>query len=209
MALNSAQFTQLLIAVGVSPSVAKDAAEPLRAAMALYNISTPEEVAGFLGQVMVESGNLTHREEGMYYTTMGALKRAYGSRMEGRTDLLRNPKALAIVAYGGRLGNSRGPSTDGWDYRGSGLIQTTGRTNFTALEKATGLKVVSSPDLLRKDWSAAAVSACYFFTSAGCMAPARLKNWDVVTRKVNGPAMLEKEKRASISNKVLREYAKL
>ncbi len=209
MALNSAQFTQLLIAIGVSPSVAKDAAEPLRAAMALYNIDAPEVVAGFLGQVMVESVNLTHREESMYYTTAAALKRAYGSRMDGRTELLRNPKGLAIAAYGGRLGNAKAPSTDGWDFRGSGLIQTTGRTNFANLEKGTGLKVLTNPDLLRKDWSAASISACFFFTTAGCVAPSCLKNWDAVTKKVNGPVMLEKEKRASISNKVLREYAKL
>lgn len=209
MALNQAQFTQLLIAMGVSPVIAKQAGEPMRAAFAFYEIFSAEEVAGALGQILVESMNLTHLEENLYYTTIGALKRAYGSRAEGRTDVLRNPKALAIFAYGGRLGNAKAPSTDGWDYRGSGLIQTTGKTNYQLLEKSTQMKVINNPSLLRTDWSVASQAACFFLTSNGCMKLARDKNWDGITRKVNGPAMLEKEKRAALSNKVLREYSKL
>lgn len=209
MAMEDPKFIQLLTTIGVSPLIAKVASNPLRAAMAMHDIISDNRIAGFLGQLMTESVKLTHLEENLNYTTLAALKRSYGKRMEGRTDLLRNPKGLAIVAYGGRLGNAKAPSTDGWDYRGSGLIQTTGRTNFTLLEKGTGLKVVANPTLLRTDWSAASISACYFFASNGCLQASDSKNWDAVTKKVNGPVMLEKEHRAAMSNRVLRELAKL
>ena len=39
---------------------------------------------------------------------------------------------------------------DGWNFRGSSVIQVTGRGNFTFMENLTGLPLVSNPDLLRR-----------------------------------------------------------
>src|SRR5438270_217410 len=59
----------------------------------------------------------------------------------------KNPRALANKVYNGRMGNAAG-SDDGWNFRGRGASQTTGREGYERLAKATGLDVVNNPDLV-------------------------------------------------------------
>lgn len=109
------------------------------------------EVDDFLGQVLHESGMLERMEEGLFYTTPERICAVWPSRFPKPKDAapyVRNPTGLANKVYGGRMGNTS--PGDGWKYRGSGPIQVTGRDNFAALEKATGLPLVSNPDLLRR-----------------------------------------------------------
>ena len=51
------------------------------------------------------------------------------------------------MVYGGRMGNAAPPSDDGWNYRGRGLSQLTGKANYQALTDKFGLNVVDDPDL--------------------------------------------------------------
>ena len=111
-------------------------AGPLAAAMAEYDISTPNRVAAFLGNIIVESDHLnTFREY------------ASGAEYEGRTD----------------LGNTQ--PGDGVRYKGRGVIQITGRSNYAAC--GTGLKVdlVNHPALLESNVSLAMRSGGWFWTS--------------------------------------------
>jgi putative chitinase len=64
-----------------------------------------------------------------------------------------NPKIIACIAYGGRMKNAPPPSTDGYDFRGRGLSQVTGREGYEALQKelsARGLdiNIMENPDLI-------------------------------------------------------------
>lgn len=59
-----------------------------------------------------------------------------------------NPKMVADHAYGGRMGNAPPPSDDGWNFRGQGFSQLTGKSNYIALAKRTGLDVINHPELL-------------------------------------------------------------
>jgi hypothetical protein len=68
-----------------------------------------------------------------------------------------NPRALANKVYNGRMGNAVG-SDDGWNFRGRGGSQTTGREGYERVRKATGIDVVKHPDYL--------IDPRYFLTCA-------------------------------------------
>jgi len=56
------------------------------------------------------------------------------------------PKALFDKTYGGRLGNIPG-TDDGYNFRGRGLIQITGRNWYVQIGKKTLLDLADNPDL--------------------------------------------------------------
>ena len=57
-----------------------------------------------------------------------------------------NPEKLANYVYAKTDGNSE--EGDGWKYRGRGFLQHTGKNQYKAIAKYTGVDVVSNPDLL-------------------------------------------------------------
>ena len=58
-----------------------------------------------------------------------------------------NPRKLADKVYNGRMGNRPG-SDDGYDFRGRGAPQTTGREGYAKLAEKTGLDLLNNPDLI-------------------------------------------------------------
>jgi hypothetical protein len=71
-----------------------------------------------------------------------------------------NPEKLANFVYAGINGNTE--PGDGWRYRGSGLIQLTGRGNFVAVGKLVGLDLVGDPELARHADSALEIALGYW-----------------------------------------------
>lgn len=97
----------------------------------------------FAGTVYAETGGFRYLRENLYYTTLRALRNAWPSRFRHMPDgqaraFLRNPRALANKVYNGRMGNRPG-SSDGYDYRGGGYIQTTGRSAVEEYCKQLGI----------------------------------------------------------------------
>ena len=62
--------------------------------------------------------------------------------------LQHQPRAIADRAYGGRMGNAKPPSDDGWNFRGQGLSQVTGRNGYAALSQRIGLDLLTHPELI-------------------------------------------------------------
>jgi putative chitinase len=62
-------------------------------------------------------------------------------------ELQHQPRLVADRAYDGRMGNRPG-TDDGWNFRGQGLSQVTGRDGYVALAKRTGLDVLGHPEML-------------------------------------------------------------
>jgi putative chitinase len=125
-------------------------AEQLRSQLAVYDMLSPLRIAHFLAQAGAETGGFIALAENLHYTTADALRRAFGNRFAnyGRdpNDYLRNAEKLANFVYANRLGNGDEASGDGFRYRGRGLIQLTGRTNYSECARLTGEPIVDDPD---------------------------------------------------------------
>jgi putative chitinase len=88
-----------------------------------------DHVAYVLGTAFGEA-KLTPTRENMNYSA-ARIRQVWPSRPEA-VQFAGKPKALANSVYGGRLGNRPG-TDDGWDYRGGGVDQLTGRANYAKI----------------------------------------------------------------------------
>ncbi len=99
-------------------------------------LDSVERWSHFIGQCAAETDGFTILRESLDYRTVRAVRAAWPKRSRPYSDawieanLLRKPVALGDWAYGGREGNRKGTS-DGFDFRGGGWLQTTHR-NATA-----------------------------------------------------------------------------
>jgi putative chitinase len=134
--------------------------EPIEAAMAEFEINTPERQAAFLAQIGHESG-------GFHWATELWGPTPAQQRYEGRAD----------------LGNTE--PGDGFKFRGRGLIQTTGRDNFKRTGEALGVDLLADPELLSEP-SLAARSAGWFWKAHGLNELADAGDFMRITRKING-----------------------
>lgn len=101
-----------------------------------YQINTKARIAPFLANVAHESAQFNRTEE-----------IASGEAYEGRVN----------------LGNTQ--PGDGKRFKGRGLIQTTGRSNYKAVSDALKIDFVVNPWLLEKP-APATESACWFWAKA-------------------------------------------
>lgn len=128
----------------------------LAATLTEFEINTPIRAAAFLSQLAHESGELRYTEE-----------IASGAAYEGRVD----------------LGNTH--PGDGVRFKGRGLIQITGRSNYFQLSSFFGIDFVAEPErLARPEW--AARSAGWFWSSRKLNTLADVQDFRAITKKING-----------------------
>ncbi|PRC92687.1 glycoside hydrolase family 19 protein [Solimicrobium silvestre] len=149
--------------------------DPLIAAMSEFEINTPMRQAAFLAQVAHESGQLLY-----------VLELASGEAYEGRKD----------------LGNTQ--SGDGPRFKGRGLIQITGRTNYAAMSEALKLDCVNHPELLELPTNACR-SAGWFWKNHGLNVLADSQSFITITRRINGGTngLADRQALYAIAKKVL------
>lgn len=92
-------------------------------------------------------GAMQPRRENMSYSAK-RIREVWPTRREA-VKYARNPKGLANHVYNGRMGNRVG-TDDGWNYRGAGLGQITGRDNFRKWGERLGLDLLGNPHLLER-----------------------------------------------------------
>ena len=143
----------------------------LNRAMARWKIDSRVRQAAFIAQVGHESGqlrslveNLNYSAEGLAATWRGRYRGSDGKPNAKAMALARKPEAIANDAYAGRNGNSQ--QGDGWRYRGRGLIQLTGRSNYRAAGEGLGLPLEAQPELLEQA-EHAAQSAAWWWAQHG------------------------------------------
>ena len=138
----------------------------LDAAMQRYAITTPRRAAHFLAQVGHESNSLNRTEEDLFYRTAGRIQAVWPRRFATDAEAaryVRDPEALANFVYGARRDLGNGKPGDGWAFRGRGLIQTTGRRNFTRLAEVFGFDTPEAAAAWAATREGAALSAGLFW----------------------------------------------
>ncbi len=141
--------------------------------LARYDVTDKlERLAGFLANCMHETGGLAHLRESLYYPTPQRLRQVWPSRFGNKSDqellgLCRNEKALAAAVYNGRMSNRPG-TDDGYNFRGAGYLQTTGRDNFTRYGKLVGIDFSTDPPPSTDDTDALLVMAAAQWAAGRC-----------------------------------------
>lgn len=155
-----------------------------------YEINTPQRMAAFIAQCAHESGgfmvlteNLNYRWQSLRkifpkYFPDDAIAQDYANRANKQ-------EAIANRIYASRMGNGPEESGDGYRYRGRGLIQLTGRSNYTWFAASLEITPEEAAEYLTT-FEGAAQSACWFWESN------KLNQWadkgDILTltKRING-----------------------
>lgn len=171
-----------------APRAVPGTLEALEAAAVAFNFRGLV-LAHWLGQMFVESAGFAVMTESLNYSVEGLLK-TFGRRRISHADCERfgrtktrvaDQMAIANIVYGGEWGRSNLGNTqceDGWEMRGCGFKQITGRANI----ERSGY----SAEQLRTDVNKSALAAADFFVTHGCLAQANQDDVTGVTLKVNG-----------------------
>jgi len=176
-------LTKTLTKLKIDPSWA----EPLAEVFHRYEINTPERQAAFIGQCAHESMNFKTLEENLNYSAE-ALMKTWPSRfptMEIAKQYARNPEKIANKVYGGRMGNGTEETGDGWLYHGRGLIQLTGKDNYTLAGDALNMDFIHSPDYVLVP-KYAALTAGWYWNKRQLNKEADAKDYTGMTKKING-----------------------
>ena len=148
-----------------------------------FGINTPKRIGAFLGQVGVESGELKYDKE-------------LPSKWNKRNP--KDPNEPTGTLYEGRknLGNTQ--LGDGPKFIGRGVLQLTGRANYTDYSKKLNLDLIANPELAATPEVSVKI-ACQYFKDRGLLALADAWNLDEITRRVNGNAKLHLKERIAYS----------
>ena len=160
--------------------------QPFNDAMSKYAIDTPLRKAHFLAQVGHESGGLNFTIENLNYSADGLMKifpKYFNT--ESAASHARNPQMIANRVYCNRMGNGDVASNEGWMYRGRGLIQLTGKANYSLYSIALKKPVADAISFLETP-AGAADSAAWFWDKHKLNQAADKDDIRLITKTING-----------------------
>jgi len=160
--------------------------EPFQETFARFEINTALRKAAFIGQCGHESGGFRVLEENLNYKPE-ALMRVWPSRFDAENvdEYAHKPEKIANKVYAGRMGNGNEESGEGWKYHGRGLIQLTGKDNYTLCGDSLQADLLHHPELLVGQ-QYAALSAGWFWRKHGLNELADTKQYETMTKRING-----------------------
>lgn len=155
-----------------------------------YEINTPQRIAAFIAQCAHESGGFLALRENLNYraATLRKIFPKYfptDALAQQYASLPNKQEAIANLVYANRMGNGPPESGDGYRYAGKGLIQLTGKSNYTWFAASLGISVEEAAEYL-ETFEGAAQSACWFWETN------KLNQWadagDILTltKRING-----------------------
>jgi putative chitinase len=153
----------------------------------VYEIHTPERVAAFVAQCAHESGGFKFLKENLNYRAEGLNNtfRKYFPTLESAQPYAKNPQKIANKVYANRMGNGDEASGDGFRYLGRGLIQLTGKNNYTLFAAAIDTPLEEIPEYLQT-FEGAVQSACWFWEQNNLNQWADKKDILTLTKRING-----------------------
>lgn len=137
---------------------------PLQDTVEYYDITqNPKRLAAFLAQIAHESGGFNFVQENLNYSAKGLMTtfKKYFPTEDLAKQYERKPERIANRVYANRMGNGDENSGDGWKFRGRGLIQLTGRHNYTKF--AEGLEMSIDDTVAYLETPSGAVSSAGWF----------------------------------------------
>jgi putative chitinase len=155
-----------------------------------YDINTSQRIAAFIAQCSHESAGFTALKENLNYRwqTLRKLFPKYFPDDAIAQEYANKPnkqEAIANRIYASRMGNGDEASGDGYRFCGRGLIQLTGRNNYTFFAGSLDITVEEATEYLNT-FEGAAQSACWFWETNNLNQWADKGDILTLTKRING-----------------------
>ena len=152
-----------------------------------YEINSIERISSFMAQCSHESGSFKSLSENLNYGWQGLRKTfpKYFPTDELAKSYERKPEKIANRVYANRMGNGNEESGDGWKYRGRGLIQLTGKNNYTSFANSIQFSLEKVIEYLGT-FDGAVHSACWFWQKNNLNSFADIEDIKGMTKIING-----------------------
>ena len=161
--------------------------EALSSVLPTYEIDSPQRVAAFIAQCTHESSGFKRLKENLNYKAESLVRvfPKYFPSLDLAKQYAHDQEKIANRVYGGRMGNGDESSGDGFRYCGRGLIQLTGRNNYTKFSESINMSVEEMPALL-ETFEGAVKSACWFWKTNNLNQYADAGDILTMTKRING-----------------------
>ncbi len=163
-------------------------AGPLHDVAQYYDMyENPKRAAAFLAQVAHESGGFNFVKENLNYSAkglMGTFKKYFPTE-ELAKQYERQPEKIANRVYANRMANGDESSGDGYRFCGRGLIQLTGRANYTKFAEDLGISIEETVAYLETP-AGAVSSAGWFWDNNNLNQYCDADDFVTLTKRING-----------------------
>ena len=170
-----------------NPPYAQEWYEALCQVLPDYDINTIPRVAAFLAQTAHESGGYRAIKENLNYKAASLMRvwPRYFPDMATAQAYANKPERIANRAYANRMGNGPEDSGDGWKFCGRGLIQLTGKDNYTRYAQSTEQSLDEASEHLTT-FEGCVQSAAWFWEANNLNQYADSGDILTMTKRING-----------------------
>jgi RHS repeat-associated protein len=186
---------------------------------AAFGITNYNILSHYLAQAGHETGGFTKSAtiEGGKYKSVEYVGGVFGKksniykRVSKDPSILNDEKRFYNIAYANKNGNGNEVSGDGWNFRGRGYFQLTGKENYAEFTKfyqktyVDNTNFTSNPELIGTNNRFAILSSMWFFNKHTVPVIQVTNNFKTITETVNARAVGLKE-RLEIYNKAVQTF---
>ena len=160
-------------------------------------IQTDNQLAMFIAQCAHESADFQKFQENLNYSSDG-LRKTFPKYFPGTTSekygYIKNKAGVIVqkadqagianIVYANRMGNGPAASGDGWKYRGRGVVQLTGKDNYTRFQKwLEDPEILSNPDKILSSAKLIVLTGVFFWDVNKLQG---ISDFVLLTKRVNG-----------------------